>query len=235
MGRMLHQTPTGDLDKLPLLTDLATGPAEYLAAAAERMEVARGQDIPSDIGILVSGIAGVRRQYADGQHLYCALFHGGDLFDLRRTERQRQGILLAVTDVTVLCLERATLAATGSAHPEIADFHVRQLREHGARLRDHCADLAFKTPVERLASAILEFRRWPEAEATDTDEGLVLRLPVRRTDIASYMGMKPETVSRALKQLARDGILRKAGRDSLQVLDLPALRMTANGGQPRRH
>lgn len=235
MQTTLLSDPNADLDGTQLWSDLSQGAALELASSAERLHIARGEDIPTDIGIVIGGIVGVRRLYSDGRHLYCALFHRGDLFDVRREERKRQGLLLAVTETQVLCLEDAALKASARAHPDLAELMVRQLREQSARLRDHCADLAFKTPVERLASAILEFRRWPEVreEGECDGVGMLIRLPVTRADIASYMGLKPETVSRALKQLARDGIIRKAGPRSLEILNLPSLRMAANGGRPR--
>ncbi len=223
-----------DIAGLEGWSDVSEEAARDLVAGARLIEVSRGEDIPTDIGVLLSGIAGVRREHSDGRRLYCSLFHRGDLFDLRREARQRQGLVLAVTDVRVLCLKAAIVNASAHAHPELAEFLIRQLREYAARLRDHCSDIVFKTPLERLASVLLELRRWPGvADDAQTSEHFVLTLPITRADIASYIGMKPETVSRGLQQLAREGVIRKAGRNTLNVLDVPALRTIANGGRPR--
>ncbi|MEM6942975.1 MAG: Crp/Fnr family transcriptional regulator [Pseudomonadota bacterium] len=230
MQRHLHNDPVITLRDNPTWEALNNESAHLLLSNSVRIDSEKGDDVPSDLGIVVSGILGVRRDYADGRYLYCTLFHGGDVFDLRREERQRQGCLLAVTKASVLCLNEAALSASLRVDPALVEFMIGQLREQFARLRDHCADLTFKTPLERMASTILEFRRWPEAKANGS---AVIHLPITRAEIAVYVGLKPETVSRALKQMARSGIIRKSGRSSLEIVDLPALRMLANGGHPR--
>lgn len=69
-----------------------------------------------------------------------------------------------------------------------------QLQRQQARPNDHIADLAAKTPLERLASVLFEFGRWPDSDLSEKGEPIV-RIPIRRTDIADYLGMTPETLN----------------------------------------
>ncbi|MEM6665823.1 MAG: Crp/Fnr family transcriptional regulator [Pseudomonadota bacterium] len=211
---------------------LADEAFEALVENAAIQHVDRDSQMAPVVGIVMSGILGVARTLSDGRRVYCALFHGGDLVDIRRADRDAQGALTAVTDVDVVVVDARQFDHLTETHPALAQTVIAELRGHFARLRDHCTDLACKTPVERLACALLEFRRWPEAHVEDQRD--TIRLPIRQSDIADYIGVTPATVSRTVRKLAEEHLIRLLGRDSVELTDLPALRMLANGGRPRR-
>ncbi|MGI9503239.1 MAG: Crp/Fnr family transcriptional regulator [Geminicoccaceae bacterium] len=100
-------------------------------------------------------------------------------------------------------------------------------------MHDHIADLAAKTPLERVASVLFEFRRWPEGQVSGRDQPVV-RIPMRRTDIADYLGMKPETLCRAVRSLEQERLIRTLDADRILMADVIGLRRIANGGRPRR-
>jgi CRP/FNR family transcriptional regulator, nitrogen fixation regulation protein len=85
---------------------------------------------------------------------------------------------------------RKTLAVLAGRHPAIArelfTFSGRELR----RVQDHVL-LLVKSAQERVASFLLEM-------ADRTCAGNVVHLPMSRQDIADYLGLTIETVSRTL-------------------------------------
>ena len=88
--------------------------------------------------------------------------------------------------------------------------------------------LGRKTAPERLASFL--HRRSLQARPTRTR----LCLPMSRGDIADFLGMTIETVSRAFAQLRRQGIVDTPNLHEVIIL-LPAeLEALAQGGAPRR-
>ncbi len=52
-------------------------------------------------------------------------------------------------------------------------------------------------------------------------------LPMLRHDIADYLGLSPESVSRALLQLETSHLIKRQGPRALQLLDVPGLRRMA--------
>ena len=71
--------------------------------------------------------------------------------------------------------------------------------------------LGRKTSIERVAAFILEM------DKRLTDAG-ILALPMSRRDIADYLGLKLETVSRALSHLRKLGILGFIGATHRQIV-----------------
>jgi CRP/FNR family nitrogen fixation transcriptional regulator len=55
----------------------------------------------------------------------------------------------------------------------------------------------------------------------------VVGLPMQRNDIADYLGLTFETVSRALRVLKDEGMIRVPSASQIEVLDQPALELLA--------
>lgn len=138
-----------------------------------------------------------------------------------------------MTESRFLALDEAVCEACIANHPDVSSAFITQLREQFARLRDHATDLGFKTPFERLASVLFELRRWPGA-TLDEQGADTVRIPVRRSDIANYIGIKPETVSRAIRQLEQERLIGLPCGDRVVLADIPSMRRLANGGRPRQ-
>jgi CRP/FNR family transcriptional regulator, nitrogen fixation regulation protein len=91
---------------------------------------------------------------------------------------------------------------------------------------NHMLLLGRKTSLERVAAFLVEM------DARLTATGGVVELPMSRRDIADYLGLTLETVSRALSRLQRAGVLAFIGhtqreivfrdRQQLARFDLPA-------------
>ena len=66
--------------------------------------------------------------------------------------------------------------------------------------------LKFRSGTRRLADFLL--RLWEERDPARPSA----RLPLSKTDLAQYLGMTPQSLSRSLRQLAELGVMIK-GRD----------------------
>ena len=65
-------------------------------------------------------------------------------------------------------------------------------------------------------------------------EGLVIR-DARRKRAGERIGAARESVSRAMKQLRRQGLVQSAGRKQLLIPSLAGLRAMLPGADPQRH
>jgi CRP/FNR family nitrogen fixation transcriptional regulator len=76
---------------------------------------------------------------------------------------------------------------------------------------DHMLLLGRKTSLERVVAFLLEMDRRLTAAG-------ILALPMSRRDIADYLGLTLETVSRALSKLHESGILGFLGKNQRQII-----------------
>jgi CRP/FNR family transcriptional regulator, anaerobic regulatory protein len=83
--------------------------------------------------------------------------------------------------------------------------------------------LGRKTAEERLASFFLDLL------GRERDGAGVIDLPMSRSDIADYLGLTKETVSRVLALLKRKRIVRLQAMNRIEVLDPEGLRFIADG------
>ena len=54
-----------------------------------------------------------------------------------------------------------------------------------------------------------------------------VQLPMSREDIADFLGLKKETVSRSFRQLEERGLVERRDRHVVQIRNLPELRQMA--------
>jgi CRP/FNR family transcriptional regulator len=88
--------------------------------------------------------------------------------------------------------------------------------------------LGRKTATERLASFLLRLAERAEL-STCVGAGMV-RLPMSRSDIADYLGLTKETVSRVISALKRDRVIRLETLEVVQILDRDRLERLSEAG-----
>jgi CRP/FNR family nitrogen fixation transcriptional regulator len=84
------------------------------------------------------------------------------------------------------------------------------------RMQSHLVLLGRLTANEKMASFLLDM-----LDRQDADE--TVNLPMQRNDIADYLGLTFETVSRVLRVLKDKAIIRLPSVDRIQVLNIEAL------------
>lgn len=87
--------------------------------------------------------------------------------------------------------------------------------------------LGRKTAAERLASFFLSLIE--RQELVVGEKQTVFDLPMSRLDIADYLGLTKETVSRMLAHLRGRRLIRLASQDRVEILDRAGLKEMAEG------
>jgi CRP/FNR family transcriptional regulator, anaerobic regulatory protein len=104
--------------------------------------------------------------------------------------------------------------------PRLKDRLHQMTRLALRRARDSQMVLGRLTPVEKLASFLLMFSaRAAENKLPDNP----LLLPMSRTDIADYLGLTIETVSRSFTKLKTQGVIRLPEPQIVEIVDRTAL------------
>jgi len=86
--------------------------------------------------------------------------------------------------------------------------------------------LGRKTANERLASFLLLLAG--RAERVPGGKVELVRLPMSRSDIADYLGLTKETVSRVLSAFRRDRLIRLHSVDEIEIVDMAGLELLAD-------
>jgi CRP/FNR family nitrogen fixation transcriptional regulator len=195
-----------------------------LDAVSSIMSCRRGQEIchqgqPAEHWYRV--IAGVARRCAvrpDGRRQIVGLLLPGDFFGFTVGEEYDFSVE-AVMEGTVLASyprRRAEMLADSDARV------ARELREVAfealSRLLAQLLILGRVTASEKVGSFILEM-------AARTSDGHADRvvLPVSRYDIADYLAVSVETVSRSLTDLKQRGVISLSGTRIVKIVDREAL------------
>lgn len=217
----------------PPWCDIDDDSRQILLEGAQQIVADRGAYIDADVVVIRRGVVALERELSDGRRILVSIFHDGDLVDLRQSERARQCRIISTAPSDLIVFDEGWMDICLTSCPTILAVVDRQIRRQQARSNDHIADLAAKTPLERLASVLFEFGRWPEGDVGEKGQPII-RVPIRRSDIADYLGMTPETLSRAVRYFEQEDLIRTLDNDQILMVDVISLRRIANGGRPRR-
>ena len=173
-----------------------------------------------------TGVLSLQHIMQDGRKTIAALFMRGDIIDLRSISDRKRGTLIALGKARVCRLSPVIFERIVKKNPEAHQVIWDNLREQTFRAIDHSVDLAKKQALEKLASFIFECRHH---EGANDKNSSVVSIPIRRLDLAEYIGMQPETVSRCFRELETKGIIELETLTTIVIKNIPALRRIANG------
>ena len=132
----------------------------------------------------------------------------------------------AVTRVELCLFDQDRLREQMDAWPHLE----RRLFEDATATLDRALDwmllLGRKTAAERVASFFVMLAQ--RIAGRDVAQ-VTVEVPMSRSDIADYLGLTMETVSRQISHLKRQGLLTTNGPHGIGIVDLPALRSLAGG------
>lgn len=132
---------------------------------------------------------------------------------------------VALTEARVCELPFAALAGIASQLPSLQQQLLRVIGQSTDRDHDHVDVLSRRQASERIALFLHGLGGRYRRIGRPADD---FRLPMSREDIARYLGLALETVSRGFSRLHEDGVIEVAGR-RVRILDEAALHEAANG------
>ena len=169
-----------------------------------------GENEPADYVYQVK--KGAVRSYkllSDGRRQIGAFHLVGDIFGLTNGENHRF-TAEAVVDTTLWLMKRRSLEVISQTDGVLARNLLSLTTRSLQHAEDHMLLLGRKDSLEKVATFLLEMdKRLADA----------MTLPMSRRDIADYLGLTLETVSRALSRLRRAGAISLAG-DTLREITI---------------
>ncbi|MCC8953186.1 helix-turn-helix domain-containing protein [Bradyrhizobium sp. Pear77] len=159
---------------------------------------------------VVSGAVRSYKLLSDGRRQIGAFHLVGDIFGLENAETHRF-TAEAVVDTDVRLIRRMSLERVADSDFTLARNLLIMTTSNLQHAEDHMLLLGRKTALERVAAFLLEMDR------RLTGVGVVA-LPMCRRDIADYLGLTLETVSRALSKLHGYGALDFLGSNQREIM-----------------
>jgi CRP/FNR family transcriptional regulator len=162
-------------------------------------------DFAKEIFALSAGIARVLRLLADGRRQITGFLYAGDFLGVNSSETYAFGAE-AATEVTLLAFRRRDVERLTEEMPEIGRMFLLDAFSELAAAQDRMLLLGRKSGTERIASFLLMLSLRQPAETSEPVREI--EIPVSLIDVADYLGLRPETISRYLSWLRREGIIR---------------------------
>ena len=233
---MLTNVNIGPEKRLRLLGEL--GDLSHTKVRSSEFKYRKGSEIfgqaePADyVYQVIEGAVRTHKLLSDGRRQIGAFHLPSDIFGLENGDLHRF-TAEAIVDTTVRLVERQSLEREAKNDPAMVRSLLTMTTDNLQHVENHLLLLGRQTARERVGAFLLEMN----GRQTSAD---VITLPMSRLDIADYLGLTIETVSRVLSKFQRMGYLRFLDRMQRQFVVLNAAgltrrfgRTTATSGLPR--
>ncbi len=167
---------------------------------------------------VLSGLASKSVVTAHGRRQIIDFLLPGDFFGMTARDRHAMAVEAVTNGTRIARFPRRHLERIANADPEVGRLIRTLAFEAISRLQARLLILGRITAVEKVGAFLIEMaERLPDGSAE------VMALPMSRYDIADYLGLSVETVSRALTDLKQSGAIRFSGKRHVRIVDRSAL------------
>lgn len=183
-------------------------------------------DSATRVFTLTSGALKLYKLLPDGRRQVTGFMFPGDFLGIS-VDDEHAFTVEAVTESQLCGFSRSRFGDFAEAHPEVERELYRIAAHELAAAQAQMVLLGRKTAEERLASFFLALVG--RAEKAAGHKVSMIDLPMSRADIADYLGLTKETVSRVLASLKGKRIVRLEAQSRVEVLDRAGLAAMAEG------
>ncbi|MDG4853712.1 MULTISPECIES: Crp/Fnr family transcriptional regulator [unclassified Mesorhizobium] len=184
-----------------------------LSKTALRHGVSPGAELMGDAEVVerysnvLSGVVKLTKSLSDGRQQIVGLQFAPDF--LGRPFKSESAINAeAATEVSLCSFPRTVIERMMRASPGFEHRLLKQALNDLDEARDWMVALGRKTASERVASFLLLIARNIDPASDPAARSASFDLPLTRADIADFLGLTIETVSRQLTRLRTDDVIR---------------------------
>ena len=177
------------------------------------------------VGSVKSGVLRLMRRSRTGQEHILGLLQPGDLFG-RDIDPAEGCTIEAATPAEILCFARAGFESLLRDSPHLQRVVQAGARDRLATTRDWLVIVSNHRMKSRLAGFLITLyarRNGAGPSPPAKRDGADIRFPISRLDLASLLGTRQESISRALHALDDEGTIRILEPNLIRILDLAAL------------
>jgi CRP/FNR family transcriptional regulator len=223
MAKLAHQHTNEDcLELVTIFQELPEKDISTLAKVVSEHHYQSGEflyragDDADSLMIVAHGQAKVFKLASNGKEQLIRILQTGD-FDGEAAlfgNIERTSFAQALMDTDVCSISRADFQKLMQSSPELAVNMVNAFGQRITKLEQQNTEVTTANVESRLANYLLE-----------TSAGLNqanFTLPLKKKDIATYLGTTPETISRKLTQMSDNELLENKG-SHIKIIDFDGL------------
>ncbi len=184
------------------------------------------------LGNIISGVLKMTRTMEDGRQQIVGLLFPSDFLGRTFSDRAASNVE-AASDVEICTFPRARFEALLQRYPDLESRLLAHTLDELDAAREWMLLLGRKSAAEKVATFLLHLARrrvqigcghstFGDKDADD-DQPIHFELPMTRADMADYLGLTIETVSRQMTRLKKAGIIDVANNRSITVDSRAAL------------
>lgn len=209
-----------------------------LSGSSRQRHFEEGRTIVSEgetgiIANVVSGILVEKKTLPDGREQIVSLLFPSD-FIATDIDELADTTVQAASDVELCAHDTASFFRLMESQPGLTKAYLAHARHELRNARDWLLLLGQKTAEERVATFLLRLAtRQTQAGCShyafeDARDGMKVDIPITRAQIASYLGLTFETVSRRMRAMESAGIIALPNARAATLRDVRRLRELAS-------
>ena len=209
-----------EVDELQILEQI-----KYYRSFSAGQTVIWSGDEMDFVASVVTGVASLTHTMEDGRRQMVWLLLPSDF--IGRPGRRRAAYdVTAVSDLVLCCFRKRPFEEMMSKTPHVADRLLEMALDELDAAREWMLLLGRKSAREKIASFLSVLARRDAALRASKDI-MAIEVPLTREEMADYLGLTLETVSRQMSALRREGIIVTSGKRGVTIPDFAALQQAA--------
>jgi CRP/FNR family transcriptional regulator len=199
-----------------------------LAKASYKQKAGGGSELVGDAervesySNVLAGVVKLTKTLSDGRQQIVGLQFAPDFLG-RPFKSESEINAEAATDVALCSFPKGALERMMKSSPELEHRLYQQSLKELDEARDWMVTLGRKTAAEKIASFLLMIARHIDPTADPDRTSATFDLPLSRADIADFLGLTIETVSRQLTKLRAEKVIRIENNRHVIVPDMERL------------
>ncbi|ABR35155.1 MULTISPECIES: Crp/Fnr family transcriptional regulator [Clostridium] len=159
----------------------------------------------------------------DGKEQILHILSEGDFFgELELIKPSKYGFnSKAIEDAKICTLTKEEMKDIMMKNPEIGIKVLETVGERLSKVENLVQNLATNDVDSRMAYLIIELM---EKYGENVEGNISVKLPISREDMASYIGVTRETISRKLKKLEDENLIKIIGTKTIIIIDEEGLK-----------
>jgi CRP/FNR family transcriptional regulator len=195
-----------------------------------------GQPLPLSLGgeetvfVVRTATLLFRLTIADGSRQGVALLFPGDVFRSAFAPAGPTAQLVSLTSGEILRYRYGAFSKIMSTDPEARSYFDQAVARQTARQAIHLTAVGQLDSSQRLVTFLVELATQIGVPASDGR--VVFEMPLSRSEVAEYLGLNADTLSRIMSRLRSQGLLTQPDRHTIFVRDLEALAALSPASAP---
>lgn len=215
--------------KVPIFSSLSQEELEEIVALTGHRDYAKGEMIflegekSTTLYIINEGQIKLFTYTKEGKEQILHILQEGEFFGELSLFKEEEYAFNAeaIVPVKICTLTKQNLDMILQRKPEIALKLLQTVGERLAKMERLAQNLATNDMDAKIADLLLDLK---EKYGKTGVKGIEIKLPLTREDMANYIGVTRETISRKLSKLQEDGIIEIVGNKKIILLQEDELR-----------